>query len=78
MNFSTSGSVRHPSSHSNNSSNSKPGRGELGEKRDTLWEILHCKLLTHIQAHQKPITALHLEGGRVVSASDDRTLKVDQ
>lgn len=72
----TRGSVRHPSSHSNNSSNSKPGRGEVGEKRDTLWEILHCKLLTHIQAHQKPITALHLEGGRVVSASDDRTLKV--
>lgn len=69
----TRGSVRHPSTHGNNTKN---GRGDIGEKKDTWREILRCKLLAHVQAHQKPITALHLEGGRVVSASDDRTLKV--
>ncbi|GAB1599283.1 sterol regulatory element-binding protein cleavage-activating protein-like [Argonauta hians] len=64
----TRGPVRHPSS----SASDKASTGTVG-----CWEeSVSCALLQRIQAHQKPITALQSEAGRVVSASDDRTLKV--
>ncbi|XP_052826909.1 sterol regulatory element-binding protein cleavage-activating protein [Octopus bimaculoides] len=64
----TRGPVRHPSSSASN----KNSTGTVG-----CWEeSVSCALLQRIQAHQKPITALQSEAGRVVSASDDRTLKV--
>ncbi|XP_064647832.1 sterol regulatory element-binding protein cleavage-activating protein-like [Lineus longissimus] len=39
-------------------------------------DIIHCTLHTSIRAHQLPITSLQSECGRVVSASQDHTLKV--
>ncbi|XP_055959285.1 sterol regulatory element-binding protein cleavage-activating protein [Patella vulgata] len=39
-------------------------------------EILRCVCHLSVKAHQRPINALQSEGGRVVSASQDHTLKV--
>lgn len=41
-----------------------------------LWEEIHIKHIQSIKAHQQPIISLQSEGGRVVSASSDHTLKV--
>lgn len=41
------------------------------------WEaILHVTLVTSVKAHQQPIICLKCEGGRVISASQDHSLKV--
>ena len=41
------------------------------------WDhIIHCTLLQSVRAHQQPINSLQTEGGRVVTASQDHTLKV--
>ncbi|XP_074658756.1 sterol regulatory element-binding protein cleavage-activating protein-like [Tubulanus polymorphus] len=39
-------------------------------------DIIHCSLVVSIRAHQQPISVILSEGGRVVSASHDHTLKV--
>ncbi|XP_060066336.1 sterol regulatory element-binding protein cleavage-activating protein-like [Ylistrum balloti] len=39
-------------------------------------EIIHVTLIQRIKAHQQPIVSLQCQGGRVVSASSDHTLKV--
>lgn len=41
------------------------------------WEaILHVTLVNSVKAHQQPIICLKCEGGRVISASQDHSLKV--
>ncbi|OWF39399.1 sterol regulatory element-binding protein cleavage-activating protein-like [Mizuhopecten yessoensis] len=41
------------------------------------WEdIIHVTQIQRIKAHQQPIVSLQCQGGRVVSASSDHTLKV--
>ncbi|XP_048754317.2 sterol regulatory element-binding protein cleavage-activating protein-like [Ostrea edulis] len=39
-------------------------------------EILHVTLVKYVKAHQQPIMSLKCEGGRVISASQDHSLKV--
>ena len=39
-------------------------------------EIIHCTLVHSLQAHQQPITVMQAESGRVVTGSQDHTLKV--
>ncbi|XP_069110525.1 sterol regulatory element-binding protein cleavage-activating protein-like [Argopecten irradians] len=39
-------------------------------------EIIHVTQIQRIKAHQQPIVSLQSQGGRVVSASSDHTLKV--
>ncbi|CAH1788116.1 unnamed protein product [Owenia fusiformis] len=39
-------------------------------------DVIHCNLITATRAHQRPINILQSEGGRVVTASEDHTLKV--
>ena len=39
-------------------------------------DIIHCTLLNSVPAHQQPINVLQYAGGRVVSGSQDHTLKV--
>ena len=39
-------------------------------------DTLHTSLLSTTRAHQRPINALQSEAGRVVTASQDHTLKV--
>ncbi len=49
--------------------------GVVGEMKS--WDdVIHITLLTSMRAHQRPINALQAEGGRVVTASQDHTLKV--
>ncbi|KAL4222496.1 hypothetical protein ACF0H5_018535 [Mactra antiquata] len=58
--------------HARHLSHSRTGSDDL-----RLWdEAIHCTLTQHIQAHQRPITVLQTEGGRIVSGSQDYTLKV--
>lgn len=41
------------------------------------WEaILHVTLVNSVKAHQQPIICLKCEGGHVISASQDHSLKV--
>ncbi|KAK3101013.1 hypothetical protein FSP39_000257 [Pinctada imbricata] len=39
-------------------------------------EIIHINLMKTVKAHQQPVIMLQCEGGRVVTASQDHTLKV--
>ena len=39
-------------------------------------DIIHIKMIDRVCAHQQPINGLKTEGGRVVTASQDHTLKV--
>lgn len=58
--------------HSRHLSHSRTGSDDL-----RLWnEVIHCSQATRCQAHQRPITVLQTEGGRIVSGSQDFTLKV--
>ncbi|XP_052246747.1 sterol regulatory element-binding protein cleavage-activating protein-like [Dreissena polymorpha] len=51
--------------------------GRCGSDDLRLWdEGIHCTLVQTTQAHQRPITVLVTEGGRIVSGSQDFTLKV--
>ncbi|XP_071102680.1 sterol regulatory element-binding protein cleavage-activating protein-like [Haliotis cracherodii] len=51
------------------------GSGFTGEIK--LWDnILHCTCIQSYRAHQQPINVLKSEGCRVVTASQDHTLKV--
>lgn len=46
-----------------------------GENR--LWEdVIRIKIFDSVRAHQRPINMLQSEGGRVVTACQDHTLKV--
>ncbi|XP_060568692.1 sterol regulatory element-binding protein cleavage-activating protein-like [Ruditapes philippinarum] len=58
--------------HSRHLSHTRTGSDDL-----RLWdEVIHCTQVQHTQAHHRPITVLLTEGGRIVSASQDFTLKV--
>ncbi|KAL8598351.1 hypothetical protein ACOMHN_047672 [Nucella lapillus] len=50
----------------------------LGNVRpQRLWEdTIRCHSLAALRAHQRTINCLHCEGGRIVTASEDHTLKV--
>ena len=50
----------------------------LGNVRpQRLWEdTIRCHSLASLRAHQRPINCLQYEGDRIVSASQDHTLKV--
>ncbi|XP_052801573.1 sterol regulatory element-binding protein cleavage-activating protein-like [Mya arenaria] len=51
--------------------------GRCGSDDLRLWdEAIHCNQVQRTQAHQRPITVLATEGGRIVSGSQDFTLKV--
>lgn len=58
--------------HSRHLSHSRTGSDDL-----RLWdEEIHCTQVQCTAAHQRPITVLVTEGGRIVSGSQDNTLKV--
>jgi len=58
--------------HSRHLSHSRMGSGEI-----CLWDqAIHCTLVQRTQAHQRPISVLSTEGQRIVSGSQDFTLKV--
>lgn len=44
---------------------------------DSSDDKLRCLRLSTARAHQQPITVLESEGGRVISGSQDHTLKVN-
>lgn len=44
---------------------------QLGES-----EQLRCYRIDSVKAHMKPITVLECEGNKIISGSEDRTLKV--
>ena len=58
--------------HSRHLSHSRTGSDDR-----RLWnEIIHCTQIQRSNAHSRPITVLQTEGGRIVSGSQDFTLKV--
>lgn len=58
--------------HSRHLSHSRNGSDDM-----RIWDdVIHCIQIQHTQAHQRPITVLQTEGGRVVSGSQDFRLKV--
>ncbi|XP_041365861.1 sterol regulatory element-binding protein cleavage-activating protein-like isoform X2 [Gigantopelta aegis] len=64
--------TRQVKGHSRHYSHGSKISGEL-----RLWdEVIHCNCVQSSQAHQQPINVIKTEGGRVVSASHDHTLKV--
>ncbi|XP_062599956.1 sterol regulatory element-binding protein cleavage-activating protein-like [Saccostrea cucullata] len=48
----------------------------LMDSLKTWEEILHVTLVNSVKGHQQPIVSLKCEGGRVISASQDHSLKV--
>ncbi|KAL5006353.1 hypothetical protein ScPMuIL_015159 [Solemya velum] len=66
--------VRHNRGYHQLSPSSSPGLVNHGMK---VWnEEIHCTVIQSRHAHQLPINVLKAEGGRVVSASQDHSLKV--
>ena len=59
--------------HSRHLSHSRTGSDDR-----RLWnEIIHCTHVQRSNAHNRPITVLQTEGGRIVSGSQDFTMKVN-
>ena len=52
---------------------SQPGFGNEMRSWD---DEIHCSLISTHKAHQRPINSLQCEGGRIVTGSQDHTLKV--
>ncbi|XP_012945124.1 sterol regulatory element-binding protein cleavage-activating protein [Aplysia californica] len=63
----------------------QPGRPVMGHHRSRssssdgikMWdEVIRCSGVNTVRAHQQPINAVQCAGGRIVTASQDHTLKV--
>ena len=52
--------------------------GSALELEKNCYENFKCRKLSSVKAHQQPITVLDCESGRIVTGSQDHTLKVNE
>lgn len=65
------GPMKHRKCHVRSGSVDSVCNWQLGES-----EQLRCYRIDTVKAHTKPITVLECEGNKIISGSEDRTLKV--
>lgn len=68
-----SGPMKHRKGHVRSGSVDSVYNWQLAES-----EMLRCYRIDSVKAHTKPITVLECEGNKIISGSEDRTLKVAQ